>query len=483
MRPGHRWIVGAIALLLAGFPAVTARAVPGCDTTPTAGFETRSPYAGREVESVLTANPAYSAGQNPYVYDLFVPEELPHREVPLLIALHGLGNSASNMHAKQLEDLATREGFILAFPSGARSWWATEDSADTAFVRDVVADVRGDRCVDATRIWAMGVSNGAFMVQRLACDAADVFAAVAAWAATPVDGTYPFGGPCRANEDQAPGFETAPIAFWQGTADETVAYETGRRAMQHWVDRYRCDTVPVVEETSFGPIEHFGHCMRTDALARAETSRAPFEVRFRTVNGHPHVYPDPAPGLPTAEQINEELFDFLSRHPRATPAPDQGEPDVSDVPVRDPERHGDWLTTPPDPHGPPTDVALVDASGAPIATSAALAAGVINVEYAVFGDATNPSCPATSAGSGKIRIVGRAVTLRITDEQATTELTAPTAEQAGTGLAVASFSVPAVDSGSVVVEATVEDDRFASAHLCTARGARFQETVNTRQRG
>jgi poly(3-hydroxybutyrate) depolymerase len=481
-------VIGALSLALAVLPAVRASAVPTCDTTSTDGFEARHPYLGREGADALAANPAYSYAQNPYVYTLFVPEGLPDGPVPLLIGLHGLGNSAHDYEAKGLQDLARREGLIVAFPSGARSWWATEDSFDVKFVRDVVADIRAQRCIDPRRIWATGASNGAFMVQRLACDAADVFAAIAAWAATPVDGTYPFGGPCRANEDQAPGFETAPIGFWQGTADETVAFETGRRAMQLWVDRYRCDTVPTsVDSTTFGDVQHFRGCTRADAVARAAATGVPFEVQFRIVNGHPHVYPaPPAAAVPTADDINREIFGFLARHPRSTPAPEQERPDPSDVPMRDPARHADWLAALPD-HGPGTSLALVSATGTPVTTADAIRSRSLTVEYQVTAsDAPeqslrSPDCPSTSPGSNKVRVLGRPITLRVTDANGTTEQVAPTVEQPGTGLAVASFTLAHKLTGAVVIEATTGGDRVASPALCTARDARFQQTVGCRR--
>jgi len=482
----RRWqLVGALALVLAGLPAVAATAAGRCDTAPTAGFEARHPYLGDDAAAALAANPAWSYGQNPYVYTLYVPSGLPDGPVPLLIGLHGLGNSAANMEPKELRQLADEKELILAFPSGARSWWATEASVDVKLVRDVVADIRADRCVDGRRIWGMGVSNGAFMVQRLACDAADLFAAVAAWAATPVDGTYPFGGPCRANEDRALGFETAPIAFWQGTADETVAFETGRRAMQLWVDRYRCDTVPTsVEETPFGPIQHFGGCTRPDVVARETSTGVPFDVQFRVVEDHPHVYPAAGAGLPTAAQINAELFAFLSKHARATDAPAQDPPDLSDMPVRDPERHATWLTTPPD-HGPATALAFVDAEGVPLATIDALREPTLTVEYQVTANADareqslrNAQCPSVSPGSTKVRVLGEPVTLRITHGGGTDVETVPTVEQPGTGLAVATFARPAALTGPVVVEVTTEHDRVSSPLLCTARRARFQQTVH-----
>ena len=495
MKPARWLFVGAVALLLAVVPAITATAVPACDTSPTAGAEPRHPYLERDEAGTLGQNPFYSYGENPYVYTLFVPDGLPDGPVPLLVGLHGLGNSAHTFENKGLQELAAREHFIVAFPSGARSWWATEDSVDVKFVRDVVADVRDERCIDGRRIWALGASNGGFMAYRLACDAADLFASVAVHAGTPADGTYPFGGPCRANEDNAPGFETVPIAFSHGTADGTVDYEVGRGALRGWVDRYRCDTTALeVLPTPFGPTERYGNCHRADIEARVAATGVPFDLQFHTMVDHDHIYPNgcggfetcdaPDPRFPTADDINTEMYAFLSHHARATPAADQGDPNLAAMPVRDPERHASWAAALPR-HGPDTELVLVGVDGARVTTADALAAGVITVEYAVEAPAeypdevldSNPQCPSTAPGSRKLRVVGRPVTLRVTDSTGTAEYIATTAEQPGTGLAVAAFPITRPTDGTVVVEVTTDADRVASPLLCTARHARFQETV------
>jgi len=469
--------LGVAVGLVVAVPVARAEDAVACDTTPTEGWQAHHPYLPDAAVSTAAANPLYRYGENPYVFTLFVPDDLPDGPVPLLVVHHGLGHAARNFEDRGLEELAAREGLIVALPSGARSWWATEDSFDVKFVRDVVATVRAERCIDARRIFAFGASNGGFMTYRLACDAADLFAAAAVWAGTPADNTYPFGGPCAANQDAAPGFETMPIAIWHGTEDATVDYAVGRGALRGWVDRYRCDTAPLAVTTDeFGSTEHYGGCRRPDTVARAAATGVPFELRFRTVDGHPHSYPaPPGPGVPTADDIVREVYAFLAGNPRAAAA-GQDAPSLADMPVRDPERHGAWLTALPD-HGP--DVELVPSVDA-------LASGVVHVELAVTPDPAtyppsmhddHPRCPSTAPGSGKIRIVGREVTLLVTDELGTTAHVAATALDPTTGLAVASFTFPPPAEGPVVVEATIEGDRIASHLLCTIRAARYQQTV------
>lgn len=505
MRPTRLLIALVIVLCSMSIPVLAATSTStatstsalaeACDTTPTGGWAPRHPYLGEQAASFFAQNPAYRYGENPYVYTLFVPEGLPEGPAPLVLGLHGLGHSARNFEAKGLEELANRKKVIIALPSGARSWYATEDGHDIEFLRDVVADVRASRCVDGQRIYAMGASNGGFMAQRVACDAGDIFAAIYVHAGTAVDETYPFGGPCLANEDGAQGFETVPVRFSHGELDETVDFGVGRKNLRHWVDRYRCDSAPLeVTPTEWGNLERYGNCNRPDIAAREQATGQPFVIEWWTLDGHGHLYPDgcggaetcesPGTQFPSPDVVNDAMYDFLARNARATPAAPQPKPSLADMPMRDPERHADWLTQNPEADPAPMAV-FVDDLGAPVSTTEAIAQETVLVEFASYASDTyrqeiienHPVCPSVAPGSRKIRIVGRAVTLRVTDATGTKTYESVTVEQEGTGLSVAPFTITAPAAGRVIVEATIDRDQIASPAVCTSHGARFQETL------
>ena len=138
------------------------------------------------------------------MYRLHVPARYDRAApAPLLVALHGGGGNMDYQANDQLYGLiakSEREGFVAVFPNGYSrlksgkfaTWNAgtccggarDENVDDVGFIRLVVADVSRRLNIDRQRVYATGMSNGGLMAYRLACEASDVFKAIA-----PVAGT------------------------------------------------------------------------------------------------------------------------------------------------------------------------------------------------------------------------------------------------------------------------------------------------------
>lgn len=158
------------------------------------------------------------------------PQAAAGTPLPLLLALHGGGGRAETMDdLAKLTGIADREGFLIAFPQGVAKNWndgrrgtgsqaEKEDVDDVGFLRAVVEDAAARLAVDRRRVYATGISNGAMMSSRLACEAADVIAAVA-----PVVGTAPEGFQLTCK----PGRPVPVIAFLS-TDDPLVPFGGGQ---------------------------------------------------------------------------------------------------------------------------------------------------------------------------------------------------------------------------------------------------------------
>ena len=138
------------------------------------------------------------------MYIVHVPEKYdPAVPTPLLLALHGGGADMARQANDEYYGIvgtADREGFVAVFAngysrfnSGKLATWnagkccgAARDQKvdDVGFLRQVVANVSAQLNIDRQRVYATGMSNGAMMSYRLACEASDVFRAIAAVAGT-----------------------------------------------------------------------------------------------------------------------------------------------------------------------------------------------------------------------------------------------------------------------------------------------------------
>ena len=127
-------------------------------------------------------------------YEVHLPNPHPTQAMPVIVAIHGATLSL-DIYRKvaNLESLAAREGIIVVYPEGTRLgnvllWNAgacclpgllRDQPDDVAFILRVLKDVERRFPVDRTRVYAVGMSNGAMMTYRLATEAPTQFAAVA----------------------------------------------------------------------------------------------------------------------------------------------------------------------------------------------------------------------------------------------------------------------------------------------------------------
>lgn len=152
--------------------------------------------------------------------------------MPVVIDFHPLGGSGSqwkgstNWGAK-----ADEAGFIVAWPSGIGNSWnvgmccstaRAEEVDDVAFTRAIIETLAVEACIDTRRVYASGCSNGGGMAFKVACEAADVIAAVA-----PVDFDCVVGPNAEdACGSCAPERPISEIQF-RGTNDTAVPFTGG----------------------------------------------------------------------------------------------------------------------------------------------------------------------------------------------------------------------------------------------------------------
>ena len=171
--------------------------------------------------------------------------------VALLVSLHGTGANgtvqAALTHWTEMSDtlVTSNDSYISVFPDGAATlwFWGTDQSYDVKFLFDVMAAVVATGCVDRSRIYVDGWSEGAFMAQRMACAGGDpdvdnrgiVLAGVHSYAGGDPAST---GGRCDSPM-------RTRVLLSQGLDDTTVdPQKAGFPAYEAWGRRYECSSSP-----------------------------------------------------------------------------------------------------------------------------------------------------------------------------------------------------------------------------------------------
>jgi polyhydroxybutyrate depolymerase len=155
-------------------------------------------------------------------YIVHVP---PGHPTGLVVNLHGGGGTGGGQQILTNFDVAAdANNLLVVYPDGFGKSWDDGrgvSPADRRHVDDVgflvalVGKLLNDFGVDPGHVFATGMSNGGFMANRLACDRADVFAAIA-----PVAGTLGVNVTCNPSR---------PVAVLEvhGTADPLVPFNGG----------------------------------------------------------------------------------------------------------------------------------------------------------------------------------------------------------------------------------------------------------------
>jgi polyhydroxybutyrate depolymerase len=187
-------------------------------------------------------------------YDLYVPAAYDGtRRLPLVFNLHGLtSNPWQQAFLSQMNAFADEHDVIVVYPAGLGASWnagvccgdaMTQARDDVGFIRALAAELQATLCVDPSRTYATGMSNGGFLSHRLACEASDVFAAIA-----------PVAGVLGIPPDDCRPARPIPVMHFHGTQDVLVPYEGSEllgfvsvsQTFEGWAARNGCTDAPEI---------------------------------------------------------------------------------------------------------------------------------------------------------------------------------------------------------------------------------------------
>lgn len=256
------------------------------------------------------------------------------KEVPLVIFLHGAGGNSENAQSfTNFNQVSNDNGFLVAYPQGLFErnpngfvWAAARglpaDSLgidDVGFIDTLVTILKGQYKINAKKVFICGFSNGGFLVQRIAFEKNQQFAAFGSLGATMNQNKYGSKDPGRA----------IPMMFVLGSSDPLVPYNGGiagvnttlpivgiEKAVSFWVTNNNCQTaIPSADLPNKSTNDN-----STVTVYEYTNGSCNSKVKFYKINGGGHTWPGvklirQTPRGETNLDISagQELWDFFKQ--------------------------------------------------------------------------------------------------------------------------------------------------------------------------
>ena len=234
---------------------------------------------------------------------------------PVVMILHGgFGSGGQAFATARLAALADARGVVVVYPDGVaspggvRTWNAggccgyalTAGIDDIGFIDALLDQLETDLCIDRRRIHATGMSNGAQLSHRLACDRSWRIASVA-----PVAGTD--------NTLACAPTRPMPVMHIHGTADQNAPFAGGMGCGLSGIDTTSApDTIAAWQGRNGCPGSAKPRLVAGDGVCETHgRCRNEAEVVLCTIAAGGHTWPG---GLPTAiPGIGDCLFGAQSQ--------------------------------------------------------------------------------------------------------------------------------------------------------------------------
>lgn len=165
-------------------------------------------------------------------YEIYFPKTFnPQKNYPVVLILHGGGGKARGIIRNtrgRFNQLAEKDNFLAVYPEGFEKSWndGARDTLgiarkmnidDVGFISKLIDELAQKYHADLENIFACGISNGGFMVQRLAFELSDKISAIGVVAANLST---------VQSQKQFPD-NPVPAIFINGTEDPLVPYDGG----------------------------------------------------------------------------------------------------------------------------------------------------------------------------------------------------------------------------------------------------------------
>lgn len=251
-------------------------------------------------------------------YRVFRPPSIASAaRVPLVVVLHGAEMDGTIIAGiSHFDEQAKRARFIVVYPDGISATWnagaccglaRVEDVDDVKFIGQLIDRLERALPIDASRVLVVGVSNGAMMAYRLACELSQSITAIVSVAGTiGVPNCHP-ARPVSVLEIH--GTKDDIVPYVGGTVDlrpmlpDVFTIASSASVIQTWVMIDGCSGQPLVGSTGVTKTSNWKNCQNGAAVA------------FDSVDGGIHTYFGSSaidPGYGTTPDATQVAWNFFS---------------------------------------------------------------------------------------------------------------------------------------------------------------------------
>lgn len=260
-----------------------------------------------QAQTVLT----YTHDNKTRQYILHKSANLPN-DAPLVFVLHGYTGSAGGIAGYcGMNSIADANGFAVCYPQGTTDnfniphWNANlsiSTTDDIGFLSELAGYLQVQHDFSPKCTYVCGMSNGGFMSYTLACEAPDVFKAIAS-----VTGTMSGHDWNNCNPS-----EPVPVLHIHGTADYTVPINGSISASGGWAGAPHVDTVVASWVTRNNCTSTSGNVIIPSTLASYHKNGINNnEVWYHKITNWGHAWP--TAGSNTGTVASELIWDFFSQ--------------------------------------------------------------------------------------------------------------------------------------------------------------------------
>lgn len=232
----------------------------------------------------------------------------------LILAFHGKGGTGSLM--ERFTNFSASNA-IVVYPDGlggtGRGAWEGAPYAasndDVHFTAELISLIKDNYCIDASRVFAAGLSNGGGFTSLLSCELSGKIAAFAVVA----------GAIYKNETSSCPDAPPVPIIAFHGDSDDVIRYQGGTKfkssyeSVDTWLKaqalRNHCKPTPLLEPIGTDVLKsEWTGCMGRGAL-----------TQYR-IKGGGHTWPGAVsrsgPGTATKTiSATDLILDFFNKHP------------------------------------------------------------------------------------------------------------------------------------------------------------------------